>query len=175
MVLINILHSVNVHFGGVGLYSSQKDYLSILRHLLQIKAARATNPILSLASVNLIFEPSLPPAGAETISLVAAVLSKYLGLPVGAAQFSRGLLVNTADVPGKRKKHSGACTSSSNLVETSLTRKLQGGGWANTSFFVDPTTGVAAVFATQVTPVSDEKHEQMYAQLEGAIYEGLAA
>jgi hypothetical protein len=28
---------VRAHLGGVGLYASQKDYLTVLRHLLQIK------------------------------------------------------------------------------------------------------------------------------------------
>lgn len=31
------LQIANVHFGGVGVYMSLKDYLTILRHLLQIK------------------------------------------------------------------------------------------------------------------------------------------
>ncbi|KAJ6557378.1 beta-lactamase/transpeptidase-like protein [Mycena vulgaris] len=130
---------IRVHLGGVGLYSSQKDYLTILRHLLQIKGHTS-------------------PAGAETMNAAAAVLSKYLGLPAGAAQFSRGLLVNTADVPGKRRKNSGAW-----------------GGWANTSYFIDPTTGVAAVFGTQLVPTDDDKHEQVYALLEQELYAGLKA
>ncbi|KAJ7696087.1 beta-lactamase/transpeptidase-like protein [Mycena rosella] len=150
--------NVTVHLGGVGLYSSQKDYLAILRHLLQIKSGRATDPILTLASVNKMFEPTLPPAGAATAKAMAAIFSKYLGLPAGAAQFSRGLLFNTEDVPGKRRKGSGAW-----------------GGWANTSFFVDPTTGVAAVFATQLIPASDDKHEQMFSLLEKTLYAGLKA
>ncbi|KAJ7683565.1 beta-lactamase/transpeptidase-like protein, partial [Mycena rosella] len=150
--------NVTVNFGGVGLYSSQKDYLTILRHLLQIKSGRATNQILTLASVNKMFEPTVPPAGGVAVNAVAALLSKYLGLPAGTAQFSRGLLFNTEDVPGKRRKGSGTW-----------------GGWANTSFFVDPTTGVAAVFATQLTPASDDKYEQLFSVLEKELYSGLKA
>jgi len=148
--------NVGVHQGGGGLYSSQKDFLSVLRHLLQVKAGRAANPILSRASVDSIFEPTLPPAGAATLSPIAAFFFQHLGLPAGAAQFSRGLFVTTADVPGKRKKHSGSW-----------------GGWANESFFVDPTTGVAAVFATQLCPMSDDKYERICAQLEAELYAGL--
>ncbi|KAJ7459752.1 beta-lactamase/transpeptidase-like protein [Mycena latifolia] len=150
--------NVRVHFGGGGLYSSQKDYLTILRHLLQIKSGRATSPILTLASVNTMFEPTLPAAGAATMNAMAAALSKYLGLPAGAAQFGRGLLLNTADIPGRRKQGSGAW-----------------GGWANTSYFLDPQTGVAAVFATQLSPTGDDKHERMYALLEKELYSGLQA
>ncbi|KAJ7437903.1 beta-lactamase/transpeptidase-like protein [Mycena galericulata] len=148
--------NVKVHFGGGGLYSSQKDYLSILRHLLQIKAGTATNPILSLASVNMLFEPTLPPAGEVSMNTLAEFLSRYLGLPKGAAQFSRGLYINTVDVPGARRKGSGAWA-----------------GWANTSFFVDPTTGVAVVFATQLAPGFDDECEKLYALLERELYSNL--
>ncbi|KAJ7134446.1 beta-lactamase/transpeptidase-like protein [Mycena epipterygia] len=148
--------NVRVHLGGVGLYSSQKDYLTILRHLLQIKAGRATNPILTLASVNTMFEPSLPQACAATMDTVAESYFKHLGCPAGASQFGRGLFINTADVPGKRKKNSGSW-----------------GGWAGTAFFMDPTTGVAGVFGTQVEPSSaEEKHHQVYALLETELYSG---
>ncbi|KAJ7511438.1 beta-lactamase/transpeptidase-like protein [Mycena galericulata] len=148
--------NVKVHIGGASLYSSQKDYLAILRHLLQIKGGSATNPILSLASVNTLFQPTLSPSGVVTINALAAVLSRHLGFPTGAAQFSRGLLVNTVDVPGARRKGSGAW-----------------GGWANTSFFIDPTTGIAAVFGTQLAPAGDEKHEQLWARLEKELYSGI--
>ncbi|KAJ7505422.1 beta-lactamase/transpeptidase-like protein [Mycena galericulata] len=149
--------NVKVHLGGVGLYSSQKDYLTLLRHLLQIKAGSATNPILSLASVELMFEPTLTLAGADSLHAMVAVMHKYMVPPVGAAQFSRGLFCNTDDIPGGRRKGSGAW-----------------GGWANTSFFVDPTTGIAVVFGTQLAPSGDDKHDSLYALLEKTLYSGLS-
>ncbi|KAJ7692343.1 beta-lactamase/transpeptidase-like protein [Mycena olivaceomarginata] len=54
---------VRVHFGGVGLYASQKDYLTVLHHLLQIQAGRVANPILSYTSVDSLFAPTLPQTG----------------------------------------------------------------------------------------------------------------
>ncbi|KAF7291130.1 hypothetical protein MIND_01256200 [Mycena indigotica] len=53
-----------VHFGGLGLYSSQKDYTRLLQHLLQIKLGKATKPILSQSSVDSLFIPTLTSAGA---------------------------------------------------------------------------------------------------------------
>jgi hypothetical protein len=55
------------------------------------------------------FAPTLSPAGAATMSGMVAMMDQYLGLADDAAQFGRGLLVNTADVPGKRRSFSGAC------------------------------------------------------------------
>ncbi|KAJ7720824.1 beta-lactamase/transpeptidase-like protein [Mycena metata] len=155
---------VPVLFGSAGLYSSQKDYLTVLRHLLQIKGAGnvagvATSPILTAASVDKLFEPTLTSAGAKTLDMfAAAVFAPYLQVPAGGAQFSRGLFVNTVDVPGKRKAGSGAW-----------------GGWANTSFFVDPTTGVGAVFGTQLAPPGDKDHNRLLDALERALYAALSA
>ncbi|KAJ6534393.1 beta-lactamase/transpeptidase-like protein [Mycena capillaripes] len=146
-----------VHFGGALLYASQKDYLALLRHILQIKAGSATTPILTHASVDSLFAPTLPSAGATTAEGVMAWSDPYFGLPAGGAQFSRGLFVNTVDVPGRRKSGSGTW-----------------GGWANTSFFIDPTTGVAAVFATQLAPMFDNTHQRLYDTLERTLYAGLA-
>ncbi|KAJ6489042.1 beta-lactamase/transpeptidase-like protein [Mycena sanguinolenta] len=150
---------VRVHLGGANLYASQKDYLTLLRHLLQIKANCATNPILSRALVDSMFSPTLSPAGAAMLQEAVNTNVPYLGLPAaGAAQIGHGLFVNLIDVPGKRKSGSGSWA-----------------GWASTSFFVDPTTGVAAVFGMQVVPTGDETHIRLFDVLERGIYAGLNA
>lgn len=43
-------HKVHVYLGGVGVYSSLKDYLTLLQHLLQVKGKILclNNPLLSL-------------------------------------------------------------------------------------------------------------------------------
>ena len=70
---------MKLHLGSVGLYSSMKDYLTLLRHLLQIKGKEfevssslfiqllffklgktPPNPILSAKTVEEIFAPALP-------------------------------------------------------------------------------------------------------------------
>ncbi|KAF7325889.1 hypothetical protein MKEN_00439700 [Mycena kentingensis (nom. inval.)] len=152
--------SIRLHFGGVGLYGTQRDYLTILRHLLEIHAPRgdSTTPILSKASVEALFAPSLPEDTSDGVAGILGLLQPRLGstIPKGHAQFSLGLMVNTADVPGKRRAGSG-CWS----------------GWANTSFFIDPTTGIAAVFATQIGPVGDAGFDEISEKLEKAVYAAL--
>ncbi|KAJ7168540.1 beta-lactamase/transpeptidase-like protein [Mycena filopes] len=140
---------VRMHYGGMSLYASQKDYLTLLRHLLQIKAGTATTPILSPASVESLFTPTLPPAG-------AASLSAFLKMPPGSVQFGRGLFVTTVDFPGIRKKGTGAW-----------------GGGANTNFFIDPTTGVAGVLATQLHPRADKTHFRLCLEMEKELYKRL--
>ncbi|KAJ6507845.1 beta-lactamase [Mycena vitilis] len=140
---------VRVHMGGVGLYATQKDYLLLLEHLLQITAGNTKNPILSRTSVDSIFSPTLPPAAAATITKFVAVFHPRLGLPPDGGQFGRGLFVTTADVPGKRKSGSGSSFSSTVLQ------------------------GVAAVFATQLLPAADATHEELYDVLERQLYAAL--
>ncbi|KAJ6561999.1 beta-lactamase/transpeptidase-like protein [Mycena capillaripes] len=153
--------NVRMHFGGVGLYGSQKDYLMVLRHLLQIKGApfwpaRATAPILSRTSVDSIFAPTLPIAAVSAARDFVGLIHPHLPIPASAAQFGRGLFVNTMDVPERRRSGSGAWS-----------------GYATTSYFVDPAAGVAVVFGTQILPATDDTHERMYALLEKELYAGL--
>ncbi|KAJ6492577.1 beta-lactamase [Mycena vitilis] len=141
-----------VHMGGVGLYASEKDYLTLLRHLLQIKAGRATNPILSRTSVDSMFAPTLPAAGLAALG----VMAPYAGLPATGVDFGHGLCVNTVDMPGKRSKGSGTW-----------------GGWASTSFFIDPTAGLAMVVGNQIVPTGDAEHRQLCDALERVLYKAL--
>ena len=47
-----------------------------------------------------------------------------------------------------------------------------GGGWANTSYFMDPTTGIAAVFGVQIAP-QDTEATKVILKLERTLYNGL--
>ncbi|KAF9556310.1 beta-lactamase/transpeptidase-like protein, partial [Agrocybe pediades] len=60
---------LSLHFGGVGLYTSMRDYLKLLRHLLRINAGLpVSNAILSLDTVQKIFVPTLTDAGSKSLS-----------------------------------------------------------------------------------------------------------
>ncbi|KAK7033428.1 beta-lactamase/transpeptidase-like protein, partial [Favolaschia claudopus] len=166
---------VTVNLGGVGLYGSQKDYLTILRHLLQINgnirspfgilhsnkalkkslAGSATTPILSRASVNKLFEPSIPHTAEAQLFGILKAFQPHFNFQSGATQFGAGLCLNTADIPGMRRNGSGVW-----------------GGWASTSFFIDPDAGVAAVLGTQIAPMADEMYSKTYTALERALYAG---
>ena len=50
---------------------------------------------------------------------------------------------------------------------------LQGYGWAGTYFFIDPTSGIAAVCYTQVIPTLDAEVLKVWKEAEEALYEGL--
>ncbi|CAK5284762.1 unnamed protein product [Mycena citricolor] len=151
----NVGIEVKLMHGGAGIYSSQKDYLKILQHILRIKTRRDTTGLLSPSSVDLMFEPTLPPLGAKTISERMS-WNPYLNLPAGSAQYSHGLVLFTEDLPGKRRKGTGAW-----------------GGLAMTSYFMDPTTGIAVIFGTQILPPRDKVYEKVYGEIERTIYDAI--
>jgi hypothetical protein len=51
---------------------------------------------------------------------------------------------------------------------------LIGSGWAGTFHFIDPTTGVAAVFGTQILPAMDAENLKASLDFENVLYAGLA-
>ncbi|KIK01016.1 hypothetical protein K443DRAFT_132498 [Laccaria amethystina LaAM-08-1] len=139
---------VQLHFGGMGLYASLRDYLTLLRHVLQIQAGRPVlDPILKTDTVNSFFVPTLTEEGAKSAISI-------MKLP--AISHSTALGVTTEDWPGKRRKGSGFW-----------------GGWAGTEHFLDPTTGVAVVFGTQLCSPGDPEEKKLWAEFEEVLYAGL--
>jgi len=139
---------VRVFYGGVGLYSSLRDYLKLLRHLMQIHAGRhVPNAILKAETVHDIFVPVLPEKAVQSLS--EFIMSE-------GVSWSTALAINTKDLPG-------------------LSRKgvAWWGGWAGTLFFMDPTAGIAFVFGVQVAPTRDIESFKVAIPLQNALYEGL--
>ncbi|KAF8893002.1 beta-lactamase/transpeptidase-like protein [Infundibulicybe gibba] len=139
---------VRLRFGGGGLFSTRREYLTILRHLLQISAGAAKNPILGAQSVASLFEPNPVDAG--------AIIAQIYPDPGAQWQWSTGLCVNTNDCDGKRRKNSGFW-----------------GGWANTLFFLDPSSGIAAVLGTQLVPALDVTDALLWDKIERIVYADL--
>jgi len=139
---------VRVLLGNIGLYSSMRDYLKLLRHLMQINAGRhVPNAILRAETVHDIFVPALPEKGVKS-------LSEFIGNE--GTSWTTALAVVTTDMAGLRRKGSAGW-----------------GGWAGTSFFMDPTTGIAVVFGLQVAPAPDVEAFKAILKLERTLYKGL--
>ncbi|KAF9011803.1 beta-lactamase/transpeptidase-like protein, partial [Cyathus striatus] len=141
------IFKVRMHLGGVGLESTLKDYLSLLRHLLQIHGATAVSPILSAETVKSLFLPTLTEKGVQSVNAFTKMTD---------GQWSTALCLNTTDWPGRRRKFSGWWF-----------------GWAGTFHFIDPTTGIGAVFGTQVIPTRDADVWSLWSKLEAALYSAI--
>ena len=102
-----------------------------------------------------------------------------LGVPAGN-QWGNALALRTEDLPERRKKGSAYCMfklsrSSWQCTFLSLTIALMllGFGWAGTFGHIDPETGIAVVFATQVPPSPDGELFQVYEECERILYSNL--
>ncbi|KAG6852999.1 hypothetical protein C0991_007651 [Blastosporella zonata] len=111
------------------------------------KAGIAVNPILTSASVETFFQPTLHPLAAET-------LNDYLKMK--GQQWSTALCLTTVDMPGRRRKGSAWWW-----------------GWAGSYHVIDPETGVALVFGSQLIPSPDPEAAEIWKATEEAFYGGL--
>lgn len=98
----------------------------------------------------------------------------------GDIQWTTATALTTKDFPGRRKKGSAFCKLVLvKFYEPRICAKIRafifaGSGWAHTFFFIDLTTGVAAVFATQLIPTADQETFKLYAEFEKTLYAALA-
>ncbi|KAF8873374.1 beta-lactamase/transpeptidase-like protein, partial [Gymnopilus junonius] len=150
----NPLH-IQLHLGGVGLYSSMRDYLKLLRHLLKINAGiPVANPILTQESVRSIWVPALPEASEKSINEFFNLFS--FDFPY-SLQRGTAMAINQKNWPNQRKKGVAFWA-----------------GYAGTEHFIDPANGIAVVFGVQILPWGDkEVARTLYPKLEQLIYAGL--
>ncbi|KAF5325015.1 hypothetical protein D9619_009571 [Psilocybe cf. subviscida] len=138
---------LKVFLGGIGIYSTMRDYLTFLSHILRAKAGKASNPILGVDTIERMFTPQIDKGSASNVV-------GFTGWP--NVSFGDGLCLATEDWPGRRRKGSGFWY-----------------GWAGTYYFLDPSTGVVVVYGTQVVPTCDQEVVKLWENLERALYEGI--
>lgn len=121
------------------------------------------NPLLRPETVKMVFTPALNEKGAKS-------LSEYVQTP--NTQYTSAAGISQADRTNRRKKGSIWCSSFCLLSVMHLNVSI-GGGWANTFHFLDPMTGVAFVFGTQVCPPGDQEVIKLALRLEEVLYASL--
>jgi CubicO group peptidase (beta-lactamase class C family) len=142
--------------GSRGLYSTPRDYLTFQRMLLGEGTGPEGTTVLMPATVEAMFSNQIGaldfPAEIRTADPESA-----FGLALGPGyKWGHGLLLNTADQPGRRRAGSG--------------------GWMglfNTFFWVDPAAGVAGALYTQALPFLVPEAARLSADFETALYASL--
>src|SRR4051794_28503169 len=141
--------------GGHGLYCSPSDYLRFQRMLLNrgtLDGTRILEPqTVDAAFSNQIGELDWP---AEIKTAEPPTTADFNAGP--GYKFGLGLLLNTDDVPGRRRAGSGAWA-----------------GIFNTHFWVDPKTGISGAIYTQTLPFVEPSVFQVYVDFETALYASL--
>jgi CubicO group peptidase (beta-lactamase class C family) len=141
--------------GGHGLYSTPRDYVRFERALLRggeldgvrVLSQDTVEAAFSNQIGDLDFPPEIPTADPPITD----------PLRVGPGwKWGYGLLLNTQDVPGRRRAFTGAWA-----------------GLFNTHFFVDRTTGLCASIYTNSLPFITEEAWTLYGDFETALYASL--
>ncbi|WWC64310.1 uncharacterized protein I303_106920 [Kwoniella dejecticola CBS 10117] len=153
--------------GGAGLYGTQKDYLAILRGILRSdprnRGCLRDNEKASLSEQMFMemFKPSLPSGEGYDGS-------RRLADFVAEANYAHP--IPTEDTVN----HSVACMI--NLEKWTDRRQAGSGCWSGTGrtqWWIDPTTGVAGICATQLRCGTPDPWYQVYVDYEKALYNSI--
>jgi methyl acetate hydrolase len=140
--------------GGGGLFSTAHDYLRLLRALLnggELDGVR----ILKAATVAMMGENHMGALEVLPLPTEMPQLSNPVDLMPGIAKkWGLSFLVNSEAIPGGRAVGS-----------------LAWAGLMNTYFWLDPVSGVAGVFMTQILPFADRIVLDAFDAFERAVYE----
>jgi CubicO group peptidase (beta-lactamase class C family) len=138
--------------GGHGLHSTPRDYLKFQRALLgdgTLNGAKILErETVDAAFTNQIGDMDFPAAIPTADPTATADFNAGPGFKWGY-----GLLLNTEDVPGRRRAGSGAWA-----------------GLLNTHFWVDRTAGITGAIYTQFLPFVTPEAYQVYVDFEEALY-----
>jgi methyl acetate hydrolase len=141
--------------GGHGLYSTPRDYIRFERALLRGGELDGVR-ILGQDTVDAAFSNQI---GALDFPAEIPTADPPItdSMRVGPGwKWGYGLLLNTRDIPGRRRAFTGAWA-----------------GLFNTHFFVDRTTGVCASIYTNSLPFITEEAWKLYEDFERALYAAL--
>jgi methyl acetate hydrolase len=142
--------------GGHGLYSTPRDYIRFERALLRGGELDGER-ILAQATVDAAFSNQIGDLDfPEEIPTTDPPITDTLRVGPGW-KWGYGLVLNTRDIPGRRRAWTGAWA-----------------GLFNTHFFVDRTTGICASIYTNSLPfVTEHEAWKLYGDFEAALYASL--
>jgi methyl acetate hydrolase len=142
--------------GGHGLHSTPRDYLKFQRALLGNGTFDGVK-ILESATVDAAFSNQIGDIDFPA-SIATADSASTHDFSIGPGyKWGYGLLLNTADVPGRRAAGSGAWA-----------------GLCNTHFWVDRASGITGAIYSQFLPFVPPAALKMYADFESALYASLS-
>jgi len=138
--------------GGHGLHSTPPDYIRFQRALLgggELDGVR----ILAQSTVDAAFSNQIGDLDFPEAIPTADPTASYSFNAGPGYKWGHGLLLNTQDVPGRRRAGSGAWA-----------------GLMNTHFWVDPASGIAGSIYSNFLPFVPQEAMEMYANFEEAVY-----
>lgn len=147
-----------IQMGGQGLYSTMRDYLAFCRMWLRGGMSDSGDQILRPETVA---EATRNQLGELRVGMLPGVIPTLANdaefFPGLSKSWSLAFMINDEDAPTGRRAGSSAWA-----------------GLANLYYWIDPTTGIAGFWATQVLPFADPIALDHYLAFETATYRTLA-
>ncbi|KAL6792978.1 beta-lactamase/transpeptidase-like protein [Trichoderma sp. SZMC 28012] len=142
---------------GAGIHTTANDYARLLRAMLQAEPG-----VVSGKTASEMFSPQLDPAQRKMLqdTLYAPYLKPAFipEFPDGIElQYGYGGLLGMSDWPGQQRRKGSLCWT----------------GAANSRWWIDPESGIAAVLMVAVFPFGDVVATKLYADLIKAVYDEL--
>lgn len=137
--------------GGAGIYSTAKDYFTIMRSILANDGR-----LLSAESVDEMFRPQLGPRSKRSLCDLAKTVERStgFGLPQGTSlDHSLAGIVNMEDLGTGRKSGS-----------------ISWGGYPNLNWWIDRVTGICGLYASQLHPPADPTSVELFKVFQAEMY-----
>jgi CubicO group peptidase (beta-lactamase class C family) len=153
---------LGIQLGGAGLIGTPKAYMAVLRQILRARDGNST--VISKFVYDNLFTPALPPReDGNTCRPDLGVLLQRLGTL--EEQFTSGDNID----------HSlGLCLYTAESEYGAKAGTASWGGVAHTRFWVDPTTGIAGFYGTQLLDMNERKaFGKNFSQYQRTVYDSL--
>lgn len=145
-----------VELGGAGLYGTVGDYIKFVRMILN-KGAGENGRVLKEATVDLMSQNQMGGLTVPSVKTANPMLSNDMPLPPDIPhQWGLATMINTKALPTGRPAGS-----------------LMWAGLANSYYWIDPHTGIAGVFLTQILPFADVHAMPLFLAFEYTTYQSL--
>lgn len=156
---------------GGGIFSNVGDYVKLLQHLLQLKRfidAKDDLPsgaLLKQATAASLFEPSLPASAKPGLAAMYNEIRKPPGDPDASPEDVDWTTAMCLYAPTDGRRNGGFGRRPGSVMW---------GGAAGTEYWIDPASGIACVFTTQMLPGNHAMVKEAKLAIEKAVYECLS-
>jgi CubicO group peptidase (beta-lactamase class C family) len=153
---LEILQEPEFEMGGGGLYSTVGDYLKFVKMILN-KGTANGNRVLKPETVEMMSRNQMGDCRVcELKTMIPSFSNDAEFFPGMEKTWGLSFMINTEQAPTGRSAGS-----------------LAWAGLANSYYWIDPTTGIGGVYATQIFPFADKKSLPLYFEFEKTIYQNI--
>ena len=153
LIQLEVPQEPEFEMGGGGLYGTADDYLRFVRLMLN-RGKAGGDQLLKPETVELMTRNNMGDIRVTVLKSTAPPLSNDLEFFPGVPKtWGLGFQINLEKAPTGRPAGG-----------------LMWAGFANTYFWIDPTTGIGGVYLSQVLPFADKKSLELYYAFETAMY-----